>query len=490
MVSNNTAESLSVPDTINASPTKRFFVEMLTRDIELEDAILDLLDNCVDGIQRSLKDSQSSDNSYKNFWAKISFSAQGFKIEDNCGGIPIDVAKRYAFRMGRPVNAVDNDIYTIGTYGIGMKRAIFKIGRSSQIISKTKTDYFKVTINSEWLNNDSNWELPFEELDRPVVNDKDNGTIIEVTDLREGILQEFSSPQSTLHNSLVGKISNYYSYILNKGFTVWVNQVKVPIIPIKLLWDGAEKIGNQAQDTIAPFLYEAEKDGVEIKLAVGFYRPIAGEEEVEDEMQGNRGSSDTAGWTIVCNDRVVVYCDKTRLTGWGEATVPSYHPQFIAISGVVYFRSKDASNLPITTTKRGIDASADIYLYVKDFMREGLKLFTSYTNKWKKNIPEEKKRISQAKSIDPNEIFKRIPEQDWTQVRKKSNGDITTARKYVPTLPKPEGNNGGVKKKNISFSRSVEEIQLVADYLFEDSEREPSEVGNECFENFLIKAKE
>ena len=35
---------------IKAGPTKAFFVKMLTRDIELADAILDLLDNCVDGV--------------------------------------------------------------------------------------------------------------------------------------------------------------------------------------------------------------------------------------------------------------------------------------------------------------------------------------------------------------------------------------------------------------------------------------------------------
>ena len=38
---------------MNASPVKSLFVSMLTRDIQLEDAILDLLDNCVDGILRS-----------------------------------------------------------------------------------------------------------------------------------------------------------------------------------------------------------------------------------------------------------------------------------------------------------------------------------------------------------------------------------------------------------------------------------------------------
>ncbi|HEC0887973.1 TPA: ATP-binding protein, partial [Escherichia coli] len=37
---------------IAAFPAKRFFVEMLTRDIELSDSILDLLDNCLDGVLR------------------------------------------------------------------------------------------------------------------------------------------------------------------------------------------------------------------------------------------------------------------------------------------------------------------------------------------------------------------------------------------------------------------------------------------------------
>lgn len=34
-------------------PTKEFFIDMLTRDIELNDAILDMLDNCLDGVVRT-----------------------------------------------------------------------------------------------------------------------------------------------------------------------------------------------------------------------------------------------------------------------------------------------------------------------------------------------------------------------------------------------------------------------------------------------------
>lgn len=39
-------------DKAAAVPTKQFFVSMLTRDISLADAILDLIDNCLDGALR------------------------------------------------------------------------------------------------------------------------------------------------------------------------------------------------------------------------------------------------------------------------------------------------------------------------------------------------------------------------------------------------------------------------------------------------------
>ena len=36
-------------NTIDGNPTKKFFIEMITRDISIEDAIIDLLDNSIDG---------------------------------------------------------------------------------------------------------------------------------------------------------------------------------------------------------------------------------------------------------------------------------------------------------------------------------------------------------------------------------------------------------------------------------------------------------
>lgn len=71
-------------DTAKAVPTKQFFVSTITRDIGPDDAILDLIDNCLDGALR-LADGGEAD--YGQHFAKIELWKDQFSIEDNCGGI-------------------------------------------------------------------------------------------------------------------------------------------------------------------------------------------------------------------------------------------------------------------------------------------------------------------------------------------------------------------------------------------------------------------
>lgn len=63
----NRVEDAAVSPTIYAGPTKRFFISMFTRDIELKDAILDMLDNCVDGAMRHSGIDLKSEKPYKNY---------------------------------------------------------------------------------------------------------------------------------------------------------------------------------------------------------------------------------------------------------------------------------------------------------------------------------------------------------------------------------------------------------------------------------------
>src|SRR4051812_6075156 len=143
-------------DSADAHPSKAFFVEMLTRDIDLQDAILDLIDNCIDGIQRQLTSAKprNLDKPYGGFAAQLTISSKRFAIEDNCGGIPRSKAETEAFRLGRPANHKRENLPTVGVYGIGMKRAIFKMGRKAEVTTVSDGKAFKVSISPEWMQSD------------------------------------------------------------------------------------------------------------------------------------------------------------------------------------------------------------------------------------------------------------------------------------------------------------------------------------------------
>jgi hypothetical protein len=454
----------------NAYPAKRFFVEMLTRDIELQDSILDLLDNCVDGAMRSVNGQSKTSKPYKGCVAWIDLANDHFQILDNCGGIPLDLAQTYAFRLGRPDPQRDKNLPTVGVYGIGMKRAVFKMGRNIQIHSRTKNEGFIVNISPGWLESDTNWELPVElnneALDRP-------GTLIRVEELRDGIPRLFGN-ETGFVDKLKTAISAYYSFIMEKGFEVWINGEKLGPIHNNLIFDDKNGAG------IAPFLYQAKIGEVSVELTVGLYRPLPKDEEDEQALDG-RPSSEHAGWTIVCNDRVVLYADKTRATGWGEATVPQYHTQFISIAGTVIFKSNDASKLPLTTTKRGIDGNSELYLAVKEYMREGLKHFTDFTNKWKKSTKELSQLNSSSPTVRTESVSALVPQDKWTTVSRGVGG-----KRFKPNLPLPKDDD---PNRIIKFSRPASEIAEVAEMLFDDPDRSPMDVGMKCFDDALKRAR-
>ena len=120
-----------------AYPTKMFFVSMITRDITLEDSILDLIDNSIDGASKcegnppiNLDDKID----LSKYTISISASTDHFSIVDNCGGMTLDDATDYAFTFGRRADEIHAN-FSIGVYGIGMKRAAFKLGRDVNVRS-------------------------------------------------------------------------------------------------------------------------------------------------------------------------------------------------------------------------------------------------------------------------------------------------------------------------------------------------------------------
>ena len=461
---------------VDASPVKSFFVHMLTRDIELEDAILDLLDNCVDGILRGAKTSVKK-HPYSGFHADIDFKRDSFSITDNCGGIPWKLHD-YAFRMGRASDRPPDAPGSVGVYGIGMKRAIFKMGRRCLISTQNDKDSYDVDIDSEWTADEGAWHIPVTPAKHKMPHD---GTTIVIGDLYPGIASKFSDDGKAFHSDLERMVATHYTYIIDKGFQVKINGHVVKPRNTRLIFD--QKISKRPG--IQPFLFKTvDPEGVEVFLAVGFTRPIPSQDEISQDQEEKRYSSLDAGWTILCNDRAVLYCDRTELTGWGEAGVPRYHTQFIAVSGIVEFKSKDASKLPTTTTKRGINTSSPLYLQVKNKMREGMRIFTDYTNKWKDRPEESRKQIEEGEPLSFEELKTAATHLRFSPTKR----SVPPGDQYKPELPLPK--KIPPKTRRISFIKPIGEVEAVAEYLFEDVTTDSSLVGEKCFDVILKEAQQ
>lgn len=463
----------------NGSPTKEFFVEMLTRDIDLNDAILDLLDNCIDGVVRSNPD-KTTDRSYNSFKADIYISDSSFIIKDNCGGIPRKTAENYAFRMGR-VPTTNTDQATIGIYGIGMKRAIFKIGKEAEVHTKNNSTKYSVIIPQSWASDVDHWDFPIEENNNRNTLDE-NGTEIIITALNDSIARLWSNEEGlkTFIDRLKKAIQESYSFIIQKGFSISINGEPVRANPIELL---VQKDSERAG--LRPYLFVGQYGSVSVKLAIGFYAPMASEDDI-DEMNESERKSSEAGITIVCNDRVVLYNDKTNLTGWGTNGVPSYHPQFIGIKGIVIFESNTPSDLPMTTTKRGVDHSSSVYITVKDKMCEGIKMFTNYTNKWKGRNSSERSFSTAAQKVSYSDLFSDSKISDFgihMRTDSRSGGET-----YRPMLPQPENDK---PYRIIRFSKSIQDIRGLIGFFYGDPEEEvsPSVIGEKCFDRVLGEVK-
>jgi hypothetical protein len=459
--------------TVHGQPAKDFFVNMLTRDIELHDALLDLLDNCVDGALRTRGPAKKSADSLSGFWAKITFNENRFVIEDNCGGIPWNIARDYAFKMGKPPSTAKPE-GTIGVVGIGMKRAIFKLGRECFLHSNHKDDTFLVTISPQWFLNDSLWEFPAE---RERAHSKNFGTIIEISELTPAAKLAFRK-DSNFRQTFPKIVGESYAYLIEKGFRVEVNNEPVRHEPVRLCFEYPDEPG-QSSGRIRPYLYTAKVNGVDVFLAVGYRSGLKTEQELEDDKEVSFHARQ-AGWTIVCNDRVVLSHDRTVTTGWGVAGAPNFHNQFSCIAGIVEFRAAETALLPVTTTKRGIDAGKDIYTIIRPHMQAGLKQFTKNTNRWRGFETELRERFSKANYLDLRQLREIASKTKMTALRSERD-----EKQFSPRLPEKQALKTSTR---ISFLRSTKDVQRVSLHLFGEV-RKGGDVGAECFDRILKEAR-
>lgn len=331
---------------IDANPTKEFFISMITRDIDIKAAILELIDNSIDGAKRIRQD-----GNYSGLWIKINITQDRLIIEDNCGGMSIERAQFYAFKFGRVKSEEDTPGLYTGVFGIGMKRALFRIGKFFSIESKTTTESFLLNVDvNEWIRDTSNdWGFEFTNINRNENNDiSDCGVKIEVTKLHEGISNIFKLVYFI--NDLRAYIERYRTIAAENGLEIYINESRIKFIRDEII----------QSKNIIPYNNKTIIGDVAIQVIAGI-------------VPKGKGAPERAGWYIYCNGRMVLFADKTSLTGWDEDGIRPYHPQFAFFRGYVFFESTDLDKLPWNTTKTGVDTSSQYYIAAKSIMKSALR---------------------------------------------------------------------------------------------------------------------
>ena len=348
---------------INAMPTKQLFINMLTRDIALIPAIIDLVDNCVDGARRA-----AGDGPYEDYWVRIEVSPEQLRIVDNCGGMSVDIAEKYAFRFGRDENSPSLP-HSIGQFGVGMKRAIFKIGDEFRVESRTPTTSFVVRENIPAWAKKEEWQFRFARLeeDQEFAPDK-VGTTLTVSDLHSDVASEFR--QETFRTRLREQLRSKLTEPITNRLAISLNGRPVHSNPLELL-DGRNLAPAYAKNH-----YPSEDDR---RVTAQFFAGLADPD------------PPSAGWHVFCNGRLILEGDKTSVTGWGtreETRIPRFHGQYNLFRGYAYFDSDDAALLPWNTTKTGLNLDSSVYRASKLHMRTLMRPVIDFLNRLKKEKEE------------------------------------------------------------------------------------------------------
>lgn len=332
---------------VDSSPSKEFFLNMITKDVTVESCILDLIDNSIDA-HKKMKEDQTST-------IDINFSIENdyFEIIDDCGGMSKYIAQNKAFKFG------NNEIRksgVLGMYGIGMKRSIFKIGKDFCVESKTKEDSFRVYMTrKEWLelknpNGEETWKFHIDDCDL----DMECGVKITVSGLSDSLKAYLKWTKNI--EILKTKIASAYRDAIKNNVLIRVNGESI-VYADEFLFESS---------ILQTHVNTVKLKDVDIKIIAGV----------------GEASPKEAGWNIVCNGRMVIERDRTELTGWestysmeddedldavlleGGKSLPAFHNDFARFRGYIYINADDANKLPLNTTKDGIDRQHPIYEFV------------------------------------------------------------------------------------------------------------------------------
>lgn len=429
----------------DASPEKRLFISLITRDISLIDAFLEIMDNSINAALEPFAANLKTADDYQRLLSEgkvtpkvqidVTVSPKKIVVIDNAPGISSKMAADHVFKFGRGDAEADSSD-RLSVYGIGLKRAMFKSGNKIEIISDHRQGGFELKLNvREWARVQKEpWT--FEITPRPP--EKSHfGTRITITDLHEEVRRRIDD--GLFLDQLRERISRTYSFFIGRIVDITVNNVPTP----KESFDIGENFGNAK--------FESGKVSCNI---------TAGIASTANEKYRDRNG----GWFVFCNGRAILFADKSTLTGWGVAGLPIFQPKHRPFLGIVFFVSTDPELLPWTTTKASVDVENAVWQLAKRHMVTVGRVITGYLDKRYKRDGTE---------VSPEEL------QDISGEKVSVlSAAVAEPREFrIPT-------KSHLKTTTIQYKAKTEDVKKIESYLHKPN-MGGSEVGRYTFNYFL-----
>jgi hypothetical protein len=372
---------------VDTHPTKQVVVGSLTRDVSVETCVFDLIDNAIDAARDVLfqgtppKERNHLPESFVGYEVKLTLSGAGLKIEDNCGGISVADLKKMVMRFGQ----LSTHEMGIGAFGVGLNRALFKLGRVSHLRTDTGTQRAEFVLKTDDYLHSTSWHLPATEY-------KSSGTRcteIEIRQIPTDIAQQFAD--SDWVDRLRSEIGRRYARFIARHFAIRVNNVPVrdeePAIREDSPYEGEYKF------------YKTE-DGVSIHLEYGQHAEHRFQNERDYDAERNKRITDQFGWTILCNDRAILIADRSWKTGWDT----KFHTEFYGFLGFASFTCADPAKLPWNTTKTDVDLNNAAYQSALDDMRK-------FDAKWRQQAEKRKRKTAAPQPLPPKPTSTKRPKK-------------------------------------------------------------------------------
>lgn len=432
-------------DEIDATPTKRLFIDILTRDVTVKHCILDLIDNSVDAyIRNDLTDRRE---------IKLHISKNEFQISDNCGGIEYNFLKENVFRFGAEI--FQSEKPTLGVYGIGLKRAILKIGRIIRMETDDGVKFCNFDLNVDEWEQTNIWKIPLHSSDSQTHSaGSDKYTKIIINDLYDHIQEKFDL--DSFINEMIKSIHITYAYFILNNIDFYVNDYKIEPYILEV----------RSDDQYQPVKIKESFDDVEIEITCY----------IDPRKTRTTKELGQRGWNIFCNKRLILVEDTSSTTGWtgDKAELPKYHNLYHDFRGVVFLHSDDPSKLPLNTSKSGIDEETPIYDYIRNLMIKTARPIIDYLSK---KYDEEVANLDMIEEKLDEEIIEEEEEKD-VEIRLISLEKIDAGSIFkAPVKQEPK-----VKLVNISYKKPETLVKKVKKSI---EARSNKEIGEDTFDYYV-----